>query len=214
VNRHDRRTRSLGPAALTALTAMLVIACGSAPTPVPALSSTATASAVVATASPASASVAPSGLPAPGTIAVLDCAAEAAAEAVCLGTSPGPADASVASGGMLMLTLSVRNGGTTATTPISLLLHVATGALPFGPPVCTSCSTSATQHAFGLEWPPLAPGETRLLTAQLPITASAGKADFGADLYAESLADLITNTTVNGFTPGEQGWTVAVTIKG
>jgi hypothetical protein len=177
------------------------------------MSSTAAASAVVATASPAPASIVPSGPPAPGTITVLECAAAAVAEEACLGTGPGPADASVASGGMVTLTLNVKNGGTTATTPIALLLHVATGSLPFGPPVCTRCSTSATQHAFGLEWPPLAPGEARQLTAQLPLTAKSGTLRFFADLYAESLADLITNTTADGFKPGQQSWTVAVTVR-
>lgn len=111
------------------------------------------------------------------------------------------------------ITLTVRNDGASASTAVSLLLHVADGSVPFGPPTCTSCSTSATQHAFGLEWPALAPGETRQLTASLPITAT-GKADFQGDLYAESLADLIERTTVDGFTPGQQSWTVALTVKG
>jgi len=111
------------------------------------------------------------------------------------------------------LSLAVKNPGGTGTTPVSVLIYVpAPGSLPFGAPVCTACNSISGKSVVGLEWPALAPGETRTLSVQLPVTGAIGKAAWSATLYAKPLADVLADEIANGLQAGQQTWAVALTI--
>jgi hypothetical protein len=209
---NDTRRLRIRPLAYALAIGSLVGACASAPT-VPPTSVPSISSSPAPTPASASPSVASPGasIAVPGSIAVVACPAQAASGSVCL-SADGAAQGSVAHG-LLTLSLTVRNPGSIASSAVSLLLHGAgTGPLPFGAPTCASCNTSTAPHSFGLEWPPLAPGETRSLTAQVPITAAGRTTTLLVDLYPESLVDLITNTTIKGIQPGQKGWIVSLTV--
>lgn len=118
-------------------------------------------------------------------------------------------------GANLDLSIVVKNPGGTASTPVSVLVYLLdAGKLPFGPPICTTCNSTSGRSVIGLEWPALAPGETRTLTTQLPVTGAAGSAVWFAGLYAQGLADVMAAEIGSGIQPGQQTWKVSMTIKG
>jgi len=113
----------------------------------------------------------------------------------------------------MTVVLNVTNPGSSPSTAISLLLYeLDAGPLPFGAPVCTACSSTATKPFVGLEWPALAAGENRQLTFEVPITASPGGTIWFASLYGASLADTESASVSSGIQPGQLGWKVSTTV--
>ena len=82
--------------------------------------------------------------------------------------------------------------------------------MPIGKPACPACASTTKG---GLEWPALASGEERTISATVPITGS-GQTTFFASLYPESLANLMAAEATDGISPGQQTWKIALTIRG
>ncbi len=119
----------------------------------------------------------------------------------------------VPSGANVTLLLELHNPGSAASAPVALLLHAVDGdaSLPLGQPACTTCSSTVSPKLIGLEWPALAPGESRAMSVGIPVTGSGGR--FEADLYARPLADVMADEIANGITPGQQTWTIDLGIR-
>lgn len=144
---------------------------------------------------------------------MLSCGAAPASGSACLGDAAGRIEATAAKGSNMTLSLVVNNPGGTDSTPVSVLLHVPDpGSLPFGRPLCTACNSTSGKSVVGLEWPALAPGETRTLSVQMPVSRGTGKAAWSAILYASPFADVMADEIANGIQAGQQTWTVALTI--
>ena len=148
----------------------------------------------------------------PGSIAVLGCDQSAKPGSLCLGDADGTIEVRATQGTNLSLTITVNNPGGTSSTPVSMLLYVLDpGKLPLGQPICTTCNSTAGSSVIGLEWPALAPGETRALIVQIPVTRAVSSTWFAA-LYAEPLADVMAAQIANGIEAGQQTWTIAMAV--
>lgn len=201
---HTLRLEAVGALAL------VLAACAPIQTPVPSPTAGASESPSSAAASPtAEASIAG----APGAIVVLACGPAPSVASVCLGGDTGTVKNVAIHGSTMTLMLTVNNPGATASTPISMLLYdLDAGALPFGQPDCRTCNSTTSKSVIGLEWPALAPGETRTVDVGLPVTAQAGPTAWFASLYAQSLADVMTAEISGGIQPGQEDWKIATTI--
>ena len=185
-----------------------VAACATSVTPEPTKAlvmspePTPTASTPTATASPV----------VPGSIVVLGCEQPATLDSLCLADAAGTVDVRAIQGSNLALTITVKNPGEAPTTPVSVLLYIPDpGKLPLGQPICTTCNSTAGSSVIGLEWPALAPGETRALIVQIPVTRAVSSTWFAA-LYAEPLADVMAAQIANGIEAGQQTWTIAMAV--
>jgi hypothetical protein len=196
---------------MIAAVAVLLGACTTAPTSPPA--STPVALVPPSAAASSEPSTAPATAAVPGSIVVLACGTAPAAGSVCLGDASGTIQVRAAKGSNLNLSLVVNNPGGTASTPVSVLLYqLDAGTLPLGQPICTTCNSTSGKSVIGLEWLGLAPGETRTVTVDIPVTGAAGNTMFIVDLYAQALADVMAAEIANGIQPGQQTWKVAVAI--
>jgi hypothetical protein len=197
--------------------ASFVAACGTttaSPSPAAATPTTVAAATTGASGSPASSGTATgSSGAASGSITIEPCP-PTPSTIVCLPPTPGTSHVTVKRGGTMGLLIELANPGSTPSSPVAVLLHVADAAstLPLGQPACTTCSSTATSKMIGLEWPALAAGETRTVSVDIPVTGSGGT--FLADLYARPLADVMTDQIANGTTPGQQSWTVDLAVSG
>lgn len=94
-----------------------------------------------------------------------------------------------------------------------MLLYTLDGEpLPLGQPACTTCNSTVGKTVIGLEWPALAPGETRTVSVEIPISGGVGPHQVFADLYARSLVDVLSDETANGITPGVESWKLALSV--
>jgi hypothetical protein len=150
----------------------------------------------------------------PGSIVVLPCSTASAPGSTCLGDATGTIQSQAKKGSNLTISIEVKNPGGTASTPVAVLLYLLdAGKLPLGQPICATCNSTSGRSVIGLEWPALAPGETRTLSVQLPVTGAAGNTVWFAGLYAQPLADVMASEIANGIQPSQQTWKVALTIS-
>ena len=155
---------------------------------------------------------APPSAPLAGSVQAVACST-ATTGSLCLGDQKGTIVGVATTGTKLNLSIAVANPGGVTSGPIAVLLYEAdAAALPFGPPVCTTCNSTASKSVIGLEWPALAAGETRTLGVQVPVTGATGTAAVFAALYARPLADVMGDEIANGIQPGQQSWKIALSI--
>jgi hypothetical protein len=201
---------------MTAALLLAIGACTPAPTLAPPTAGpTAGPSAAAVSASP-SAGPSPVATPAgPGSIQVEPCP-PVPSNTACLGDQAGTIAVTVAHAKELVLLLNVHNPGGTTSSPVAILVYVldAASPLPFGAPDCTTCSSTASRTVIGIEWPALAPGETRIVSVPLPVTGATGTAQAFVDLYPRPLADVVSDEMANGITPGQESWKLGLSIRG
>ncbi len=219
-SRHQRDQWLLATALVGAL---LVAACSgttaSPPPPVGPSSTPSTQPTPGPTAEPAasptlSPTMSPTDAPSPGpAVAVQPCPTAAVVGTICLGTDPATLLVSARKGTALELTLTATNSSPTASPPLTLVIYqFEPGPWPFGAASCPDCSHLAKSPFLSFEWPALAPGETRELTARIALTGKPGAYIWFASLYAQPLADVQAAINNAGITDGMAGWKAALTI--
>jgi hypothetical protein len=193
---------------------------GAAPTSTLVAPTATNPSATTAPTPAATVEVAPSVTPEPAgspstasALTIQDCASTATPASICLGPDPGSAAATVAKGGVVTLSMTLKNETTTTSTPYTVLLYqLDPGPWPFASWSCSQCNAYAKVPAIGFGWRALAPGESRTVTIKLTASTQPTSTIWFTSLYAQPLADVEAAAVTGGFVPGVADWKIQATI--